>query len=207
MDGMFKSAEQAIHVAFLVMSVPARQPNALAQMLRHVLEEMPDRTKRQDAMLEYLGGSRNGDYVAPGDRLTMDEFRGQCAAIVDRIRKTLPGPECVAVWSRWGVMTGPEGEKTMGVAGLTEYCRPLLRITDVIAIQALIYGRTNERWRAQGLSYDEIAKACSISVKTLRLAAATIKATAESLENMACARLTPEWERDGLLTAKEKSYG
>lgn len=206
MEGMFKTAEQAIHVAFLVLSVEPRQPNALAQMLRHVLEEMPDRTKKQDAMLAYLGGTHSGDYVDPAERLTMDEFRGQCASIADRISNTLPGPECYAVWARWGIMTGDAGEKSMGVKGLASYCAPMLRVTDITAIQALIYGRTNERWRIHGLSYAEISKERSISVKTLRLAMATIKATAESLENRAVQRLTPDWERDGLLTVKENSY-
>lgn len=206
MEGMFKSAEQAIHVAYLVLSVEPRQPNALAQMLRHVLEEMPDRTKKQDAMLEYLGGARSGDYIDPAERLTMDEFRGQCASIADRISNTLPGPECFAVWARWGVMTGETGEKSLGVRGLANYCTPMLRVTDITAIQALIYGRTNERWRMHGLSYAEISKECSISVKTLRLAMATIKATAESLETRAIQRLSPTWERDGLLTTKENSY-
>jgi hypothetical protein len=206
MEGMFKSAEQAIHIAYLVMSVEPRQPNALAQMLRHVLEDMPDRTKKQDAMLEYLGGARSSDYIDPSERLTMDEYRGQCAAITDRIRNTLPGPECFAVWSRWGVLTGDAGEKSMGVKGLSAYCAPMLRIENVTVIQALVYGRTNERWRRSGLSYEDISKEFSISVKTLRLAATTIKATAESLENRAVQRLSPEWERDGLLTVKEKSY-
>ncbi|PXW23395.1 hypothetical protein [Paraburkholderia caballeronis] len=206
MEGMFNSAEQAIHVAYLVMSVDARQPNAFAQMLRHVLEELPSRTTKQEAMLEYLGGAHSSDYIDPAESLTMDEYRGQCAQITDRIRNVLPGPECYAVWSRWGVRTGPEGEKSVGVQGLAEYCAPLLRIGEIEAIQALVYGRTNERWRRQGLSYEEIAKAYSISVKTLRLAAATIRTTAESLENRAIQRLSPEWERDGLIAVGEKSY-
>lgn len=205
MDGMYSCAEQAIHIAYLVMSVEPRQPNALAQMLRHVLEDMPYRTKKQEAMLEYLGGSPDSDYVDPSERLTMDEFRGQCASITDRVRKVLPGPELHAVWARWGILTGAGNEKSEGVRGLANYCKPLIRITNKEAIQALVYGQTNSRWRAQGLSYEDIAKEYTISVKTLRNAAAIIKATAHSLEQMACDRLTPDWERDGLLTVREKS--
>ena len=168
MDGMYSCAEQAIHIAYLVMSVEPRQPNALAQMLRHVLEDMPYRTKKQEAMLEYLGGSPDSDYVDPSERLTMDEFRGQCASITDRVRKVLPGPELFAVWARWGVLTGAGNEKSEGVRGLSKYCEPLIRITSKEAIQALVYGQTNSRWRAHGLSYEDISAIVGAPESTVR---------------------------------------
>lgn len=205
-DALFGSVEQALHISFLVLSMEARQKAPLAQMLRRVLEELPYLTKAQAKMLEYLGGATACDYVSEADRLSMDEFRGQCAMVADQVEKVLPGPEAQAVWLRWGITTGSEGEKTKGVLGMQKYISPLLRISDVESIQALLYGRTNERWRTAGLSYEDISKARGISVASLRRAAAIINSTTRALEEMAVNRLRPTWERDGLVEESQTEF-
>lgn len=191
-DAIFKTTSQAVRVAFLIMSVEARQKNAFRMVLMRIIESVELPSARLKAWYKELQGS-------PGavnfDGLDPYEVRAQMAMITKAVEHHLPGPERDVIWAKHA----QQKERGEGVQGLSQYLAPQLPIDDIIAIQALIYGQFHPKFRDTGLSYKDINEQRGIHVKTLKRATAIISKTSETLEQMAFARLTPMFERDGLV--------
>jgi hypothetical protein len=175
------------------MSVEARQMNSLRMALIQIIESVELPSARLKAWLEQLRGVSSGTVNFGG--LDAYEVRAQCAMVTQAVKDHLPGPERDAVWCRYGFQL----ERAAGVKGLGEYVRPQMTFGDETAIHALIYGHFCPQMRAKGLSLQDISRERGIHAKTLKRAATVIGNTTRILENMAVERLTPMFERDGLV--------
>jgi hypothetical protein len=197
MQAIFQNTGQALHVSFLIMSIEARQKNSLRQALIQIIESVELPSARLKSWLEQLRGVSSGTVNFAG--LDPYEVRAQCAMVTQVVRDHLPGPERDAVWARYSNQV----ERGAGVIGIGDYVRPQLPFGDEIAIRALVYAHFQPDLRDRGLSYQEISKERGIHTKTLKRATVIIANTTRILENMAVERLTPMFERDGLIESDE----
>lgn len=193
MQAIFQTTGQALHVAFLIMSIEARQKNSLRMALIQIIESVELPSARLKAWLEQLRGVSSGTVNFGG--LDAYEVRAQCAMVTQVVRDHLPGPERDVIWARYSNQV----ERGAGVIGISDYAEPHLPFKDKIAIRALVYAHFAPELRDRGLSYQAISKECGIHTKTLKRATTIIANMAKILENMALARLTPMFERDGLI--------
>ncbi|HEY8606617.1 MAG TPA: hypothetical protein VIM12_05825 [Noviherbaspirillum sp.] len=207
-EPIFQTTGQALAVSFLIMSVEARQKNAFRLVLMRIIESVEQPTAKLRAWYKELQGEAGTVNFAGLDPY---EVRGQCAMVTRAVADHLPAPERDAVWARYG----QQKEKGDGVQGLSQYFAPQLTITDDIAIRALVYGYFDSSKRKPfdpkknvgGLSYQEISEQRDIHIKTLHRANAIISRTSNILLGMAEARLTPMFQRDGLVSfERESSY-
>jgi hypothetical protein len=216
MDAIFESTQQALHVGFLVVSLPPRQKNTFRLALIQILESIGTLSRRQAEFLDYLHGSRSGTIDFEG--LTSDEVRAQCAMVVAATRDQLPDPERFATWIRYarGIPARPKSaefaadpgippsmEWKRGVFGMANYLRPTLNISNRDAIMALLAAHAFPHQRERDFSYASISKDCTIPVRTLERAAFTIRKRMRGLEDQAIQRLTPLFQRDGLVHIEE----
>ncbi|WP_194720808.1 hypothetical protein [Noviherbaspirillum malthae] len=199
-EPIFTSTGQALAVAFLVMAHEPRQGSPFRKAILQIMESLETMTKSQQAWFDQLQGVRSASSTINFGGLTSDEIRAQCSMITQTVYDHLPDPERFAVLARFAYQV----EKAQGVAGLAEYVRPSIRITDQIAIRALVYGHTTPKQREKGLSYTEISRERGIPVITLRRTAAVIAKTTRLLEDMAIERLTPMFARDGVVPKQEE---
>lgn len=194
-EPIFQSVGQALSVSFLIMSVEARQKNAFRLVLMRIIESVEQPTARLRAWYQELQGEPGTVNFAGLDPY---EVRGQCAMVTRAVADHLPAPERDAIWARYSQQT----ERAAGVAGLAQYVAPLLTFKDEVAVRALVYGYCEPSMRKKGLSYQEISEERGIHVKTLKRANTVIAATFHTLEDMAKKRLTPMFERDGLVAVQ-----
>lgn len=198
-EAIFATTGQALFVSFLVMAHEPRQGSPFRKVLLQVMESLDVLTKNQQLWMDQLRGSRSEDSTINFGGLTSDEIRAQCSMVTQAVYDHLPAPEQFAVLARFAYQM----EKAKGVAGLAEYVRPQIGITDEIAIRALVYGHSMPKQRERGLSYTEISRERGIPVITLRRTAAKIARTVRTLEDMAIHRLTPMFERDGVVADRQ----
>lgn len=199
-EPIFTSTGQALAVAFLVMAHEPRQGSPFRKAILQIMESLETMTKGQQAWFDQLQGSRSATSTINFGGLTSDEIRAQCSMITQTVYDHLPDPERFAVLARFAYQV----EKAKGVAGLAAYVRPSIRLTDEIAIRALVYAHTTPKQREKGLSYTDISKDRGIPVITLRRTAAVIAKTTRLLEDMAIDRLTPMFARDGVVAKQEE---
>jgi hypothetical protein len=195
MDAIFKSVPQAIHVSFLILSCPPRQKNGLRLALIRIIESIGTLNRRQAAFLDYLIGEKSSNVDFDG--LTSDEVRAQCALVAGAVRHHLPDQERFVIWARFGY----GAERKAGVWGLTRLLRAQLNISNRKAILALIGAHlmADHCRKANGLSYKAIFDETGIPIRTLERAAQQIRIKVRILENSAYDRLSPMFERDGLV--------
>lgn len=193
-DAIFTSTGQALSVSYLVMSLPARQKNSFRQALLQIIEGVELPSARLKAWYMQLKGERSGSTVN-FDGLDPDEVRAQCAMVTQVVKDHLPGPEQWVIWAKYSNQV----DRAAGVKGLAEYVAPMLTISDQMAIRALVYGHFAPHMRNRGLSYEDISKDRGIHVKTLKRASSLIAQTSGVLEKLAVDRLTPMFQRDGLV--------
>lgn len=191
-DAIFLSVGQAIHTSFLIMSLDARRQTGFRQVLMRIIESVQLPSARLKAWYDELRGS-------PGsvnfDGLDSYEIRAQCAMVTAAVEHHLPDPERDVIWAKHGHQV----ERGNGVQGWADYVAPQLTIEDMDVIKALIYGHFHPELRKSGLAYDDISKLSNIHVKTLKRATAIIARSADMMEQRAFNRLTPMFERDGLV--------
>ncbi|MEY8173453.1 hypothetical protein [Burkholderia multivorans] len=208
MNGIFKNTQQALHVSFLVTSLPPRQKQQFGLALIQILESVGRLSARQAEFLDYLYGSSSGTINFDG--LNGDEIRAQCAMVVAAVRDHLLKPERNAIWLRYACgmparpasatraadpAIPPSAEWKRALVELRTYLRPSLTVTDSKAIMALIAGRSKPRQRQDGLSYRAISEETHITVRTLERNAQIIRKRLAGLGLQAVKRLTPLFER------------
>ncbi len=117
MNGIFKNTQQALHVSFLVTSLPPRQKQQFGLALIQILESVGRLSARQAEFLDYLYGSSSGTINFDG--LNGDEIRAQCAMVVAAVRDHLLKPERNAIWLRYacGMPARPRAtQKSSGIS-------------------------------------------------------------------------------------------
>jgi hypothetical protein len=218
MTGIFESVEQALHVSFLVTSMPARQKNTFRIALIQALEAVGRLTDRQESFLAYLRGEKSGTIDFSG--LSADEVRAQCAMVVATVTDQLSEPERNALWVRFarGIPARPKSatvaadpgippsnEWKRGVFGVANEMRATLTIGRREAVIALIAAHAFPHQREQEFSYANLSKEFGIPVRTLERAAFIIRKRLRMLERQAVDRLQPLFEAGGLVS-KEETY-
>ncbi|VWD02032.1 hypothetical protein BLA17378_05305 [Burkholderia aenigmatica] len=215
MTAIFENTQQALHVSFLVTSLPSRQKQQLRLALIRILESVGRLSDRQAAFLDYLYGSSSGTINFDG--LNGDEIRAQCAMVVGAVRDHLLKPERNAVWLRYACGMParpasanraadpgipPSSEWKRALVEMRTYLRPSLSLTSGVAIMALIAAHSQPRQRQDGLSYQAIAEETHITVRTLERNAQTIRKRLAELEHQAVKRLTPLFVRNNVTIAE-----
>ncbi|WP_429498935.1 hypothetical protein ACQUFY_08400 [Robbsia andropogonis] len=219
MNAIFESVEQALHVSFMVISLPSRQKNTFRLALIQALEQVADLTARQEATLEYLRGTRIESTIN-FEGLTGDEVRAQCAMVVAAVRDRLPADERNAVWIRYarGIPARPRSaglaadpgvppsaEWKQAVWDMANKMRKSIgtAVTDRDTIMALITGHAFPQQRETLFSYASIARDTGHAERTLKRAASKVRQQLRGLEFYAVQRLKPTFERDRLVSSDE----
>ncbi|CAJ0698761.1 hypothetical protein [Ralstonia holmesii] len=194
MTAMFNDTTQALHVSYLVLSLPPRQKAPFRNMLIQLLEAIEFPTAAQERWLAELRGVA-GPFDP--DRLTMDEFRAQCAMVTDAARTRLPAPEYAAILARFG--HGPE--KLQGCKRLAVFARRssgLTALTLLLEMTIRHYLSKEERAR-EDLTFRALGERHHVSKDKVFRAAKWMEQNFRSLENLALARLEPKFISHGLI--------
>ncbi|CAE6838679.1 hypothetical protein [Paraburkholderia nemoris] len=196
MDAIFESTEQALHVSFLILSVPAMGENKFRQFLMQVLEQAPSLSKRQQLWLEQLKGQKS-DTVNFGG-LNQLEVRGQCAMIVAAVRDRLPSTERGALLSRFGV----GDDKQSGIVRLALHARRScgLGLRPCAKLTARHYLPKSER---DALSFRDLADEFKVTKDKLFRASIWMAKQYRAMENLGIARLDAKFKAQGVVETEE----
>lgn len=196
-DALFADTGHALHVAFLVLAMPPRQKSPFRQMLIHVLESIEAPSKQQAAWLDQLRGNQTFD----PDRLTMDEFRAQCAMITDAARSRLPGPEYAAVLARFA----HDRQRIEGFKRLAIWSRRSHGITALGLLTDLIAYNYLPRAQREALSLRKIGDQHKVSKDAVFRAVKTMRLQFAALELRAMDRLDALFLEHGVIANRTVS--
>lgn len=192
-DGaMFADVSHALHVSYLVLSMPPRQKAPFRNMLIQLLEAIDEPTAAQEKWLVELRGPQ-GEFDP--DRLTMDEYRAQYAMITDAAKTRLPSPEYAAVLARYA----HGEEKLAGCKRLALYARRASGLTATALLLDLVIRHYLPRQQREGYTLRAIAEKRKLDKNRVFRAAKWMEANFRVLETMALARLEPSFVAHGLI--------
>ena len=195
MNAIFRSTAQALHVSYIVLSMPTRQGAPFRNMLIHMLEDLDDLTHQQQVWLDQLRGTPGSGTVNFGG-LSPDEIRAQCSMITAAVRDRLPEPERNAIWARYAYQV----ERANGVRGLASYYQSLIGVGNDMAMLALVWRRYAGKERAdQDFSFRQIAAECGGSKSTYERANKVLTAHLRALEERADETLTASFRAHGVI--------
>lgn len=198
MDAIFRSTPQALHVAYLVMSEPVREKNGFRLTLIRIIESIGTLNRRQAAFLEYLYGQKSGSINFDG--LDPLEVRGQCAMITAAVLHQLAPAERHAIWIRYARGT----ERKKGVIWMSKKLRATVNV-NLNAVRYLVAEQSlPKEERDPEKTFQYISDKTQVPVRTLERAAAIIRKQLAAYQNAAYDKLTPMFERDGLVNARDE---
>lgn len=185
---MFDSVQLALYVAFRVEVEPASTKGA-TQLAVEAL-------KRRNWCLDE---APSGRIDASG--LTQLEFRGECSRMRGQVASRLTEPERDAIFARYG----QQATKSVGVAGLTEYLRPLCNLNHDGARKAVMWSiyapSTTVKDRRTGRKDDwtlrKLSDEYGIPRSTLADARRVLAHHAQRLERLAEDRIGEFWTMNG----------
>lgn len=189
---MFADVSHALHVSYLVLSLPPRQKAPFRNMLIQLLEAIDEPTAAQEKWLAELRGPEG---VFDPDRLTMDEYRAQYAMITDAAKTRLPTPEYAAVLARFA----HGQEKLAGCKRLALYARRSCGITAGTLLLDLTARHYLPKRLRQDLTFRALADKHKTDQTRVFRAAKWMEANFRSLENLALERLEPSFVAHGLV--------
>jgi hypothetical protein len=99
---IFENIGQALHVAFLIMSVEAQQDSPMRKALLRMMEYVNGLSDEQCDWYDQLRGTRTGNINFAG--LTAMEVRAQCAMITAAVESKLADPEKWVLQAKYGQM-------------------------------------------------------------------------------------------------------
>ncbi|MBR8248679.1 hypothetical protein [Burkholderia cenocepacia] len=213
MDAIFRSTQQALHVAYLVMSEPVREKNGLRLTLIRIIESLGTLNKRQAAFLEYLYGSNDGTVNFSG--LVPIEVRGQCAEVASAVQTKLSAREQWVILARFGQMGDermPDGtvriyflkERSDAIQNLSKYLVGEFRSVSELAMDCIIARHYAGEEKAK-ISFRDLEKAFGASHMTYKRAYDAICPRLKALENGALDKLTEYFVRTGLVEGREQA--
>ncbi|GAA7757393.1 hypothetical protein ACUXAV_000667 [Cupriavidus metallidurans] len=200
---LFADVSHALHVSYLVLSMPPRQKAPFRNMLIQLLEAIDEPTAAQEKWLAELRGPQ-GDFDP--DRLSMDEYRAQYAMITDAAKTRLPTPEYAAVLARYG----HGEEKLAGCKRLALYARRACGMTALALLLDLVIRHYLPKEQREDYTLRAIAEKRKVTKDKVFRAAKWMEANFRSLELMALQRLEPSFVAHGLVpdrTACEEAAG
>lgn len=197
MNEAFQDTRQALHVAYLVLSLPPRQKAPFRNMLIRILEDLDRPTRAQEAWLNELRGPQ-GDFDP--ERLTLEEYRAQCAMITDAARTRLPSPEYAAVLARFA----HDHQKVAGINALAVWSRKSSGITAVALLRDLAAWNYLPRAKREGASIRDLAEQHKVTKDKAFRAAKWMASRFTELENMAVARLETGFVLHGVVPPADR---
>lgn len=194
---LFADVSHALHVSYLVLSLPPRQKSGFRSMLIHVLDglERPNQAQR-----DWLAQLQGPDKGYDPDRLTTHEFRAQCAMVTSAARTRLPSPEYGAVLARFA----HGEEKLAGCKQLAVYARRSCGITALTLLLDLTARHYLPRTRRQSLTIRALAEKHKVDRNRVFRAAKWMEDNFRALENMALERLEPKFIAHGLVEPRDE---
>lgn len=184
---IFRDAGHALHVSYLIHSMPARtvSPTAIVidQLVKenHVWDGLPE--PRQSGV--NFGG------------LSALEVRAQCAQVISMVNHLPHEAErfaCQAIY-------GHQGIKADGVRGLGRYCAPVLSCqSDEFALYCAwhVFATTRQR---DGITQGEIARHFGVTVESVREACATVRKYGKAMHARALDALSERFQIGGLIAS------
>jgi len=191
---LFADVSHALHVSYLVLSLPPRQKAPFRNMLIQLLEALDEPTAAQEKWLAELRGAVAGGGYDP-DRLTMDEMRAQYAMVTDAARTRLPSPEYAVVLARYG--HGPD--KLAGCKRLALYSRRSCGLTALGLLTSLTVRHYLPRKHRDGYSLRDLAEQAKVGTDRVFRAAKWMEKNFRALEALALERLEPSFMAHGLV--------
>ncbi|SFB74363.1 hypothetical protein SAMN05216344_102185 [Polaromonas sp. OV174] len=185
-DPVFQDASHALHVSFLIHSMPAgsRSPTAIVidQLVKenHVWDGLPE---PRDSRVNFAG-------------LSPMEVRAQCAQVIAMVNHLPHHAErhaCKAIY-------GHQVIKAEGVRGLASYVAPMLSTGHndfALYCSWHVFATTRQR---DGMSQGDIAAHFGVSVSAVREACATMRRHAKALHSRALDALTQRFQNGGLIS-------
>jgi len=198
LDAVFQTTGQALHLSYLMLSLPATEKNAMRLALIQAMEFTPKLNYRQAQWLDQLRGTPS-DTVNFGG-LTMLEVRGQCSIVTSAVNSRLPTAERGAILARFGVGE----EKGEGVKLLMRYARRSCGIEAFGPVYLLAARHYISKVRREGLSLRAIADKHGLTKHAVETAALWMAKHFASLEQQAMQRLQAVFLADGLVEEAEE---
>lgn len=183
MEAVFMTTGQAVHVSYLMLSLPAMEENQFCKALIAAMEAALELSKSNEKWLDRLRGQPS-DTVNFGG-LSMIEVRGQCSMITGAVASRLPRYEKCVMLAKYGI----GAQKQEGVNGLVDFSRRACGINTFAPVYKLIAGRFLPKDEREGLSYRDIGKEHNLSKDKVFRAAKWMQQHLTSLEILAIERL------------------
>lgn len=184
-DPIFQDAGHALHVSFLIHSLPAATVSPTAIVI--------DQLVKENHVWDEVRPAHVGRVNFRG--LSPLEVRGQAAQVVSMVNHLAHEAESFACQAIYGHQT----IKADGVRGLGRYCAPILTCqSNDFALYCAwhVFATTRQR---DGLSQGDIGKHFGVTVAAVREACATVRKYGRSMHARALGSLTERFERGGLI--------
>jgi hypothetical protein len=198
MEAVFMTTGQAVHVSFLMLSLPAMEENQFCKALIAAMEAALELSKSNEKWLDRLRGQPSESVNFAG--LSMIEVRGQCSMITGAVATRLPRYEMCMMLAKYGV--GPQ--KQQGVNGLVDFSRRACGINAFAPVYKLIAARFLPKDERDGLSYRDIGKDHNLSKDKVFRAAKWMEQHLGSLEMLALERLQRKFLEHGVVEEAEE---
>jgi hypothetical protein len=205
-QGIFQSAEQAVQVAFVVMSHEASPGTPFRSALLRVMEQIDLPSEQQRHWLDQLRGDRVG--TVNFDGLSTLDVRAQCAVIAQAIKTRLPAEEMWVLQAKYGV-TDFEGEgserrfafsaeRIAAIQGLSKWMAPKFSRIKPLALDVML-GRMFANHKRIDISSRDLAAQFKGSHTKYVRASFKMKNLLRGLEDQAIERLEPYFAESGLI--------
>lgn len=208
---IFNSVGQALHVAFLIMSVEAQQDSPLRKALIRMMSDI-DLSAGQTEWLDQLRGTASESVNFSG--LSSSDVRAQCALIISSVRTKLPDPEMWAVQAKFGHMDmGDEegqrryafsSERVTAIKGLADWLAPSFKGLNPFALDCIVAKAYADHVRTS-ISFRDLANSLGGSHMTYKRRYQEVKHHLCTLEQKAMDRLQPMFEQQGIVGVVLKS--
>lgn len=189
-DAVFRSVSQALHISFLMASLPVTQKGNTQAALEWLMETAGVRTEViRDGSLNFRG-------------LSSMEVRGQCAMVRGAVLHHCTEMERHAIHAWFA----HDASKADGVHALRDYCSAQLTIESPSA-RTLIVWSVHAQGRARDMCTERaIAAEHQLSQSTVHRNVQTVQKAAGRLRRAGMDRLSVMFQRDGLVAAEAEEY-
>lgn len=216
-EAVFVDTRQALAIAYMVTALEPRQPAPFRKALIQAMECQDYLTGMQEAWLAQLRGTPTDSTVNFGG-LSSDEVRAQCSTVVSAVNSKLPGPEQWVVRARF-IPTeyeemGEGGERARRFYYSRERVEAIQHLArwlpeGMAAVQGDALDLLTARVFADGeklaISFRDMAANFGGNHMTYARAYPKVRARLVELERVAVGRLTPYFERTGLIGPEESA--
>lgn len=201
-QAMFRSTSQALHFSYMIQAYEVSVENIMSKAIRAIMKELGIWNEGEPSTVDFSG-------------LSPLEIRGQCAMIRAIVRDRLPGPEAWAIQARYGVneIAMIDGKKRFvfsreryeAIMNLGNWMAPSFPNFNPLAVDILVAKAVGAVSKNQsgGITFRELAEQFGASKDTWSRALVDVAKRINAIENRAIDSLTPEFERDGLVSSEK----